>query len=140
QSFAVWIIIALSVATANLPFVAQRPFLVLPWTQAGEPERPLWLKWLGSLAFFALLLGLAYLSFLMIGRAFVMASDLGSVTLFMGKLLLAFGLTVLLLAFPGWRNRGRAIRKSFLVRLLEVLTFYGLVGGLGFALEVNMGN
>lgn len=140
QSFAVWTIIVLSLVTANLPFVAQRPFLVLPWTQAGEPNRPLWLQWLGSLVFFCLLLGLAYLGFLMIGRAFFMASDLASVALFVGKLALIFGLAALLLAFPGWRNRGHAINKSVLARLLEVLVFYGLIGTLGFAFEVNMGN
>ncbi|MGB6105750.1 MAG: DUF2818 family protein [Pusillimonas sp.] len=133
-------VILLSIVTANLPFVVQRPFLVLPWTQDGEPERPLWLKGVGALAFFALLLGLAYLGFAMIGRAFFMASDLASVALFTGKLILVLGLAALLLAYPGWRNRGHAIRKSFLSRMLEVLLFYGLVGVLGFAFEVNMGN
>lgn len=130
----------LSLLTANLPFVVQRPFLVLPWTQAGEPQRPFWLQWVASLVFFGLLLGLAYAGFFMIGRAFFMASDLASVALFVGKLALVFGLTALLLAFPGWHNRSHDIHKSFLARLLEVLVFYGLVGTLGFAFEVNMGN
>ncbi|MDS1140899.1 DUF2818 family protein [Pusillimonas sp. SM2304] len=58
----------------------------------------------------------------------------------MAKLIAVFGLVSVLLAFPGWRNRGHAIRKSFLARLLEVLVFYGLVGVLGFAFEINMGN
>src|SRR3546814_9514853 len=121
QSFAVLCVILLSLFTANLPCVAQRPFLVLPWTQAGEPSRPLWLQWLGALVFFSLLLGLAYMGFLMIGRAFFVASDLASVALFVGKLALVFGLAALLLAFPGWRNRGHAIHKSFLARLLALL-------------------
>lgn len=140
QSFAVWVVIGLSLLTANLPFVAQRPFLMLPWTQAGEPDRPLWLKWLGSLVFFGLLLGVGYLAFVMIGRAFFMASDPASVAVFMTKLIAMFGLVAVLLAFPGWRNRGHAVRKSFPARLLEVLVFYGLVGVLGFAFEINMGN
>src|SRR3546814_7671807 len=140
QSFAVLCVILLSLFTANLPCVAQRPFLVLPWTQAGEPSRPLWLQWLGALVFFSLLLGLAYMGFLMIGRAFFVASDLASVALFVGKLALVFGLAALLLAFPGWRNRGHAIHKSFLARLLELLVFYGLIGTLGFAFEINIGN
>ena len=97
QSFAVWTVIVLSLLTANLPFVVQRPFLVLPWTQAGEPPRPWWLQWLAALVFFCLLLGLAYVGFLMIGRAYFMASDLASVALFVGQLALVFGLTALFL-------------------------------------------
>ncbi|MDR4124992.1 DUF2818 family protein [Alcaligenaceae bacterium LG-2] len=46
----------------------------------------------------------------------------------------------LVLAYPGWRNRGRVVQKSFFERLLELLVFYGLVGVLGFALEANLGN
>ncbi|MGP1615008.1 MAG: DUF2818 family protein [Pollutimonas bauzanensis] len=46
----------------------------------------------------------------------------------------------LLLAYPGWRNRARAVEKSFFARLLELLAFYGLVGIAGFAFETNMGN
>ncbi|WP_430626826.1 DUF2818 family protein [Yanghanlia caeni] len=45
-----------------------------------------------------------------------------------------------MLAYPGWRNRGRVVQKSFFERLLELLVFYGLVGVLGFALEANLGN
>src|SRR3546814_3172112 len=58
----------------------------------------------------------------------------------MGKLLAVCVLAGLLLAYPGWRNRGRSVHKSFFVRLLEVLVLYGLVGTLGFAFEANMGN
>ncbi|WP_439652087.1 DUF2818 family protein [Paracandidimonas lactea] len=47
---------------------------------------------------------------------------------------------LLLLAYPGWRNRGRTVEKSFFARLVEALVFYGLVGVLGFALEGNLGN
>lgn len=140
QSFAVWTVIALSLITANLPFVLQRRFLVLPWTQSGESLRPVWLQCLVSLVFFCLLVGLTYLAFLTIGRAYFMASDLASVGLFVGKLALAVGVIALLLGFPGWRNRAQAGQKSFLARLLEVLVFYGLVGTLGFAFEINMGN
>ncbi len=140
QTFAVWIIIVLSLASANLPFLAQRPFLALPWAQPGEAPRPIWLKWLEALVFFALLWGVGYLILALIGQAFFVASDPASAALFMGKLLAAVGLAALVLAYPGWRNRGRAIHKPFFVRLLELLVFYGLVGTLGFAFEANMGN
>ena len=140
QSFAVWVVILLSVVTANLPFVVQRSFLMLPWAQTSESVQPAWLRWLGSLVFFCLLLGLAYFGFLMISQAFFMASDPVSIALFIGKLALAVGLIALLLSFPGRRNRGQSADKSFLTRLLELLAFYGLVGAMGFAFEINMGN
>lgn len=140
QTFAIWVIIVLSLVTANLPFVMQRPFLVLPWAQTGEASRPVWLQWPLSLVFLALLAGTGYLAWLLIGQAYFAGSGLASVALFMGKLLLVAGAAAVLLAYPGWRNRGRSIDKSFLVRLLEVLVFYALVGALGFSLETNMGN
>ncbi|MBF6616595.1 MAG: DUF2818 family protein [Candidimonas sp.] len=140
QTFAVWVVIGLSLVTANLPFVVQRPFLVLPWTQAGEAPQPFWLQWPMSALFFALLAGAGYLAWVLIGQGFFVASDLASVALFLGKVLFVMGAAALLLAYPGWRNRGRVISKTFLDRLLELLAFYGLVGTLGFALEANVGN
>lgn len=140
QIFAVWLVIGLSLITANLPFVVERPFLMLPWRIRGEPDRPLWSNGLAAILFFGLLLGLAYMAFVLIGGAFFMASDLASVTLFMGKLVGVLVVAAGLLALPGWRNRRHVVHKSFIVRLLEVLVFYGLIGVLGFAFEVNMGN
>ena len=140
QSLAVWILIGLSLVTANLPFVRERPFLILPWTQKGEPAAPAWMQWIFSLVFFGLLIALAYGAFGLIGGALLMASDLASVALFLAKIggvaLLVGGL----LAYPGWRSRAHTIEKSFFVRLLELVVFYCLVGMLGFAFEVNMGN
>ncbi|MGB3289144.1 MAG: DUF2818 family protein [Burkholderiaceae bacterium] len=140
QTFAVWIVIVLSLVCANLPFVVQRPFLVLPWTQPGEAPRPVWLKWLQAAAFFVLLVGAGYLTLALIGQAFFVASDPASAAGFVGKLMAVIVLAVVLLGYPGWRNRGRAVHKPFFVCLLEVLVFYGLVGALGFAFEANMGN
>lgn len=140
QSFAVWLLIGLSLLTANLPFILERPFLVLPWTQKGEPTAPAWLQWIFSLLFFGLLIGLAYFSFTLIGGAFISASDPLSALLFMVKALGMVALIVLLLVYPGWRARSHTIEKSFFVRLLEVLVFYALVGLLGFAFEINIGN
>lgn len=140
QSFAVWILIGLSLITANLPFVAERPFLILPWTQKGEPAAPAWMQWIFSLLFFSLLVGLAYAAFGLIGEALVMASDLASVTLFLAKIGGVALVMAALLTYPGWRSRAYVIQKSFFVRLLELTVFYCMVGILGFAFEVNMGN
>lgn len=140
QSFAVWLLILLALATSNLPFLAERPFLALPWRHKGEAERPAWFMWATSLVFFALLAGLGMAALALIGQGVFMASDAASVALFLGILLGLALLVSAVLAYPGWRNRGRRVHKSFFERLLELLVFYALVGVLGFALEANLGN
>ena len=140
QSFAVWLLILLSLVTANLPFLVERPFLALPWKQKGEVEQPAWLMWLSSLIFFALLAGLGLAALALIGQGVFSAADAASVARFLGLLLALAAAVALVLAFPGWRSRGRQIQKSFFERLLELLMFYALVGVLGFALEANLGN
>lgn len=82
QSLATWILVVLALVTASLPFVCERPFLVLPWSQKGEAERPFWLLWLESLVFFALLAGLGWLTLYLIGGAFSTGGDLASAALF----------------------------------------------------------
>ncbi|GAB2915333.1 hypothetical protein GCM10027278_39790 [Paralcaligenes ginsengisoli] len=140
QSSAVWILIALALVTANLPFVVERSFLVLPWVQIGEHKRPAWLRWIESLVFFLLLVALGYAALALIGRTFVSGSDVASAALFLLKVIGVFAVVALLLAYSGWRNKGHELNKSFFVRLIEVLVFYALVGTLGFAFEANIGN
>lgn len=140
QSFAVWLLIGLSLVTANLPFVIERPFLALPWRQKGEAERPAWLTWVSAVVFFAVLAGLGVAAMSLIGQGVFMASDAASVARFLGILLALAAAAALVLAYPGWRSRGHVVHKSFFERLLEFLVFYALVGVLGFALEANLGN
>jgi hypothetical protein len=113
QAFAIWFLIGLALVTANLPFVLKRPMLALPWTQAGEPQRPAWWKLLESVIFFAALTALAYGGYRALAGAFFMASDAASVAVFVVKFLAIVGIAVALLAYPGWRNRGRLADKSF---------------------------
>lgn len=140
QSFAVWLLILLALVTSNLPFVSNRPFLALPWRQKGEAERAGWWMWLSSIVFFAVLAGLGMAALMLIGQGVFMASDAASVAKFVGILLALAVATAVVLGYPGWRSRGREVHKSVFVRLLELLTFYVLVGVLGFALEANLGN
>lgn len=140
QTLAVWVLIILALLSANLPFLMERPFLSLPWAQSGEAPQPVWARWLTSIAFFASITGTGYLALRLVGQAFFVASDLASVAFFVAKVAFVVGLALLVLAYPGWRSRGRLVQKSFFVRLLELLVFYGLVGVLGFAFETNMGN
>ncbi len=140
QSFAVWLLILLSLVTANLPFLVERPFLALPWTQKGEADRPAWSRWLTSLLFFLALIGLGTAAMTLIGRGVFTATDTASVLRFVGVLFALAAAVAIVLAYPGWRNRGREIQKSFIERMLELLVFYSLVGVLGFAFEANLGN
>jgi len=140
QNFAVWLLIVLALVTANLPFLVERPFLALPWRQKGETERPGWFMWASSLLFFAVLAGLAAAAMALIGRGVFAASDAASVARFLGILIGLSAITALVVAYPGWRSRGRKVHKSVFVRLLELAVFYTLVGVLGFALESNLGN
>lgn len=140
QSFAVWFVIGLALLTANLPFLSERSFVVLPWVQKGENPAPAWLRWSGSLLFFFVLVGVAWLSYWLIGGAILLAGDTASVLLFTLRLIAALVLTGLVLTYPGWRSRHAHVEKSFLARLIELLMFYSLVGVLGFAFELNLGN
>ena len=140
QSFAVWLLIGLSLVTANLPFLVERPFLALPWQQQGEPERPAWLRWITSIAFFAALVGWGYAALYLIGQGLFTAADVASVAGFMAILAALAVAAAVVLAYPGLRSRGHTVQKSVFARLIEVLVFYGLVGVLGFALEASLGN
>lgn len=140
QNVAVWLLIGLAWLTATLPFVIERPFVVLPWAQAGEPARPFWLRWVESFVFFALLVVIGGLGLTWISETLVIAGDLTSAAVFLGKILLVLALVVALLYYPGWRLRHHPVSKSFLARLVELIVFYGLVGALGFTFEALIGN
>lgn len=140
QSFAIWLLILLSLVTANLPFLVERPFLALPWGQKGEAERSAAVRWLSSLLFFAALVGTGAAAMTLIGQGVFTATDAASVARFVAILLALSAAVALILTYPGWRNRGHIVQKSVFERLLELLVFYALVGVLGFAFEANLGN
>lgn len=141
QTLAVWIVVVLGLVTANLPFVVQRRFLILPWAQAGEPASASGvLRFVLSLALFSALGLVGYYAFQIIGQAFFVPSDLVSTAVFLAKLVAAVLVVVGLLSLAGRRQYDPSVQKSFIVRLLELLVFYAFTGILGFALELNMGN
>lgn len=139
QSFAVWLVIIFSMIAANLPFVLQRTFLVLPWRQEGEIELAGWSRALLSLLYAVLLFLAAWGAYTLIAGAIMLGGSVSLLT-FLLRFIGALILLALVLAYPGWRNRGRLINKSFFDRLIELVVFYFLVGMLGFAMEANMGN
>lgn len=74
-----------------------------------------------------------------IGDAFI-GSNAASAALFLAKVAGVLVIAVLLLAYPGWRNRSVSVGKPVLARLIEVLVLYSMVGTLGLAFEANIGN
>lgn len=140
QSPAVWLIIVLSLITANLPFVLRRHLVVLPWAEKGEPARPLMLRWLECAVFFALLYGVGWLAYEVISGTLVVYTSALSVLAFYAKLAAYIVVVGLIMFYPGWRSRLHTIKKSAFAQLVEIFVLYLLVGVLAFALELNLGN
>lgn len=140
QTPAIWLIIGLSLITANLPFLVTRSLLVLPWTQKGEPERPFILRWIESLVFFGLLCGVGWLAYDVISTTLVIYTDGVSIAGFYLKIAAYILVLGGLMFYPGWRARHHDIKKSFFVQLIELFVLYLAVGVLAFALELNLGN
>lgn len=96
QTLAIWLLIALALASANLPFLTERVLAVLPWRRAGRPApKPFWLRLLEVLAGYLVvgLLGLAAESSL--GNRFAQGWEFYAITLCL----------YLVLAYPGFVYR-----------------------------------
>jgi hypothetical protein len=53
QSVAVWLLIALALASANLPFLTEKVFVLLPYRRSGASAvKPFWLRLLEVLVFY----------------------------------------------------------------------------------------
>lgn len=51
QSVAVWLLIALALVSANLPFLSERVFVLLPYRRGGtDAAKPFWLRLIEVLA------------------------------------------------------------------------------------------
>lgn len=140
QTTAVWLIILLSLITANLPFIVKRPLLVLPWALKGEPHRPVVLRWLESGVYAALMVGVCWLAYELISTTLVIYTSAASLAAFYAKVGAYLLAMAFLMFYPGWRARHHQIKKSFFVQLIEMLVLYFAVGVLAFALEMNLGN
>lgn len=96
-SLAVWLVVALSVAAANLPFLSERVFGFIPLkpTPGGERAKRLPLRLLELIALYFLVGALARLLESRIGGVFAQNWEFYAVT----------GCLFLVLAFPGfvWR-------------------------------------
>ncbi|MBB6084449.1 DUF2818 family protein [Castellaniella defragrans] len=155
---AVWIVILCALVMANLPFLLERRLAPWPWAPDGALSGLA--RWGLGLAFLAGMALWCWGTLKLVGGTF--AGGGATAGLFFLKLLASLLAAGLLLALPGWRRpaagasadtaagaaaaRHSGVRphgagaKSFFDRLLEVLVGYVLVGTLGFALELNLGN
>lgn len=96
QDLAIWLLIALSLGMANLPFLTERLFAVVPWKQGGEVvAKPLWLRLGEVLVFYALIGAVAFSVEATLGNRFVQAWEFYAIT---------FSL-FLVLGYPGFVYR-----------------------------------
>lgn len=138
---AVWFIILLALLMANLPFAVNRPLAAWPWQNS---KQSIWLKCLLAVIY---ILGIAVWSWgtlVLIGGAISTTSSL--LMLVLSAVIAAIWLYWPGFIFkpaenpPGTRASQRKDPKPFINRLLELIVTYILVGTIGFALELNMGN
>ena len=96
QTLAVWLLIALALASANLPFLTERVFAVVPWKRGGAPAaKPFWLRLAEVLVSYLVVgaLGFAFESAL--GNRFGQGWEFYAITLCL----------YLVLAYPGFVYR-----------------------------------
>jgi len=134
QTTAVFLLIALSLAAANSPFLLNRPLIMLPWARQGVRDRALWARWALAALLWTALACVAWFAPAWLGSALA-----GGAVLM--RVLLVLAAFVLLLAAPACYVGGAGGHvKPFWHRLLELATLYALVGSVGFALEANLGS
>lgn len=106
QSVAVWLLIALALLSANLPFLSEKVFAMLPYRRRGRADaKPFWLRLIEVLA-----------SYLIVGAVgFAFESSLGN-RFSQGWQFYAITLCLyLVMAYPGFVYRylyRRASRRS----------------------------
>ncbi|MEI2417208.1 DUF2818 family protein [Orrella sp. JC864] len=93
QTLAIWLLIGLALVCANLPFLTERVFAVLPWRQGGAPApKPFWVRLAELLAFYLLVGLLAFAVEAQLGNRFRQGWEFYAIT---------FSL-FLVLAYPGF--------------------------------------
>ena len=96
QTLAIWLLIALALASANLPFLTERVLAVLPWRPGGTPAaKPVWLRLVELVVCYAIVGALAFAVEGSLGNRFSQGWEFYAVT---------FSLYVVL-AYPGFVYR-----------------------------------
>jgi hypothetical protein len=96
QSLAVWLLIALALCSANMPFLTERMFGFLPYQRHGVVSaKPFWLRLLEMLVFYVLIGMLGFSFEARLGNRFVQHWEFYAITLSL----------YLVLAYPGFVYR-----------------------------------
>lgn len=157
MSSAAWLVIVSALVMANLPFVLDRPIAAWGWAPSqGATSGLRWLRCAGFLLGFGLW---SWGTLQLLGGAF--AGGGATAGVFFIKLLFSALVIAGWLYWPGWRRdaapahahdagatgatarparRPAGVDKPVADRFLELLLGYALVGTLGNALELNLGN
>ncbi|MGE8655195.1 MAG: DUF2818 family protein [Achromobacter sp.] len=96
QTLAVWLLIALALVSANLPFLTERVFAVLPCKRGGaEVVKPFWLRLIEVLVFYLMVGALGFAFESVLGNRFTQTWEFYAITLSL----------YLVLAYPGFVYR-----------------------------------
>lgn len=89
NSFSAWFIILLGIAAANLPFLSERLFLVLP---TGRAVKPLWMRLIELVVLYGAVIGIGRLLESRAGNAFSQGWEFYAIT----------ACLFIVLAYPGF--------------------------------------
>jgi hypothetical protein len=81
QTIAAWLLIALALITANLPFVTERVFGAVTWKQGGAPAvKPLWMRLIEVVVFYAIVGALGFAAESALGNRFTQTWEFYAIT------------------------------------------------------------
>lgn len=82
QSLALYLLMAFSVVAANVPFLSERLFAVLPYRRAGQAAvKPFWLRAVEMLVLYGVAVGLGFAFEARLGNRFAQAWEFYAITL-----------------------------------------------------------
>ena len=96
QSVAVWLLIALALASANLPFLTEKIFALLPYRRSGASAiKPFWLRLFEVLVFYLVVGAIGFAFENSLGNRFAQGWQFYAITLCL----------YLVMAYPGFVYR-----------------------------------
>ena len=79
QTLAVWLLIALALVSANLPFLTERVLAVFAWKQ-GSIAKPFWLRMVELLVYYAIVIALGFAFEAALGNSFTQRWEFYAIT------------------------------------------------------------